>query len=716
MIELLVSALELSAQALWLVNAIVADDKDFSIDKIVTALSVLNEIQSGADSISFSDDGVFTDRDVLKLVENKAQGKPLPFDPRNEELDSQRKLNSIKIGARCPETNDDWKLVRRVLESLNDCLPALRARGCPEEDISIQDPSRLLETVKEGQVLKKEWDAMGGSVNTDLHAIASEKISDAWVMQMECRKLSSKIQLLEADLVFEKVVASLKKILDATAMSVLVALTDDLLNHSAAVTTSAKVLGERTIRHREGFKRSFQEAAKHMPLVLMTTEQVSELLPADHSFDLGIMDETSESNCTAVNVMARSKQVLAVGDDKQVSPSQVALGEERIRWLGRLLPDIPTKRKLLPESSFFALTKSTFPLNSVALFEHFRCSPEIIAVSNSLFYTGTLLPLRLTSTTDAIEHVLVEGKRDQKKKNNSDEAETIANRIHDYIEENADEDECKTIGVVSMGGPEQCKLIKERIEEKVEHLIQDFGPEVVDRHNILVGTPQEFQGGERDIGFLSAVHSPPANGKLPVETSGAAKKSWNVALTRFKNKIILVHSYEIKNLKVNDFRQNILRMFMNKRKERKETQADWTDPLANGVKRFLSEYLKSQGYIVERQRGKVWSNALCVNSSVLVLVENGGETEDEWETAWNQQQSLESAGRSCLRVDCMAFALNRAAACQEVHEYLKRIIPTPSDELAHGSSAAGEKKRSSTEATVETTSAGSDRAKMPRRN
>lgn len=174
---------------------------------------------------------------------------------------------------------------------------------------------------------------------------------------------------------------------------------------------STSAQSERASRHREDANLYFKEAAKFMPLLVMTLDQASEILPADHSFDLVISDESSQSNYTAINIMARSKQFLAVGDEKQVSPTHVCLAEERIRWLTTRLPDIPTAKQLLPERSFFTLFKSAFPLNSVCMLEHFRCDPRIIAISNESFYDKALVPLRLATQTRALEDCFVGGKK-----------------------------------------------------------------------------------------------------------------------------------------------------------------------------------------------------------------------------------------------------------------------------------------------------------------
>ena len=59
----------------------------------------------------------------------------------------------------------------------------------------------------------------------------------------------------------------------------------------------------------------------------------------------------------------------------------------------------------------------------------------------------------------------------------------------------------RTIGVVSLLGQEQARLIWNR-------LIEELGPELIERHQITCGDARTFQGNERDIMFLSLVAAP----------------------------------------------------------------------------------------------------------------------------------------------------------------------------------------------------------------
>jgi len=175
--------------------------------------------------------------------------------------------------------------------------------------------------------------------------------------------------------------------------------------------------------------------------------------------------------------------------------------------------------------------------------------------------------------------------------------------------------------------------------------------------------------------------------KLKCET-GDSWKAWNVALTRARNKMILCRSYDIKDLQTCDFRQKVLRKFLKPGKaieEPKSLMLLESAPLTEKVEAALSGELKRHGYLVEKKGGAIWGSALCVDSPVdgvshcaLVGIENAGESEEEWTTMVDQQQSLERAGRACLRVDCLSLALNFPAAFEDVLVFLEKSrLPKP---------------------------------------
>ena len=637
-----------------------------------------------------------------------------------QDLSQRGNLESVRVSGSQPEEDDEWGKVLSYLDFRKEWVPKLRALGFCGEDIRDNEKQGLIALLQAGMDLKNAIAQLDAKDRETLGSVIAADASSSARFQENCQEIMKKIQELEAELLYQKVVASLVEKIDGHALSNLTRFAEVVGRMTALSATSS----ERSIRFHQEFKALFREVAKFMPLVVMTTDQVSDNLSSDHFFDLGIIDEASQSSCTAITIMARCHQMLAVGDDKQVSPNTTS--EERIKLLVTKLPKIPTSTNLLPESSFFHAFKAAFPFNYISLTEHYRCDPRIIAISNDLFYDSTLVPLRLPDQRKvAVIHEKVAASQ-EKGKGNQAEANFIVDWIRKYMKSCCEDPngEYETIGVIAMVGSDQSKLIKTEIEAMMnQYLVDDcgFAPSLVERHRVFVGTPQEFQGNERDIVLISAVSAIPKqetklkpakpkaknpNKKLPLDNKESTKKAWNVALSRAKNKMILVHSFFMKDLNADDVRARVLREFQNQTgKKTNRSFVTWdSHPLVQHVKQAMTVALNRHGYTVEEQGGKVWPTALRIigsNGSALVLVENGGESEEDWLENDDQQQSLQRSGRFCLRIDCLTLVLQFDKAMADVLFFLKekcKMPPPPatpkrSGDKITGGSSTGKKVR-----------------------
>ncbi|KAL7580542.1 hypothetical protein ACA910_003669 [Epithemia clementina (nom. ined.)] len=182
--------------------------------------------------------------------------------------------------------------------------------------------------------------------------------------------------------------------------------------------------------------------------------------------------------------MLRGKQWLIVGDGKQVSPTESFVAEEQIELLKSALPDSPFESSMLLGHSFFDLCAQAYPRGRVILREHFRCAPEIIAYSNSEFYNDNLIPLRVPTSEERLDPSLIDIylKRGRKTgKVNLEECDEIVRLIKEYVE-SCSRVKKRSIGVISLVGDEQSRLIRGR-------LLDSVGPHKYKLHDILVGKP-----------------------------------------------------------------------------------------------------------------------------------------------------------------------------------------------------------------------------------
>jgi len=96
-----------------------------------------------------------------------------------------------------------------------------------------------------------------------------------------------------------------------------------------------------------------------------------------------------------------------------------------------------------------------------------------------------------------------------------------------------------------------------RIDELIQRHISES---VYTNRRILCGNPAHFQGDERDVMFLSVVDSSPLGQPLPMKQADDFKKRFNVAASRARDQMWVVHSLNPDNeLKAGDLRLRLIK-------------------------------------------------------------------------------------------------------------------------------------------------------------
>ena len=227
------------------------------------------------------------------------------------------------------------------------------------------------------------------------------------------------------------------------------------------------------------------------------------------------------------------------------------------------LDGIPFRDCYTPETSLFAFAEILFS-GKIVLREHFRGMPEIIQFSNQLCYTGTpLKPLR-QYPPNRLKPILVrhvkDGYREGASGNalNRQGADALVETLIDMC--SSKEYDGKTMGVISLQGEAQAKLIESQ-------LLTKLSPIDLETRRIVCGDAYAFQGDERDIMLLSMVAAPP--GMIHALTSEADKRRFNVAASRAKDQVILFHTATLNDLNPND-------------KSPKLVESDWNTTTSGG--------------------------------------------------------------------------------------------------------------------------------------
>ncbi len=279
-----------------------------------------------------------------------------------------------------------------------------------------------------------------------------------------------------------------------------------------------------------------------LPCWMASPEAVSAIFPMEKIFDLVIFDEASQCfSEQGIPAMYRGKQIVVTGDKMQLSPFDLY----KVRWEED--PEENTDPSLEVDS---LLDLTSQYLMQVQLRGHYRSqSMDLIDFSNQHFYHGnlTLLPDKniVEERKPAIEFVKINGTWD--KQINEDEAHKVVDLVEKLLKSHAG----KEIGIVSFNAKQQ-DYILDQLESR--SVANGF----VIPESLFVKNIENVQGDERDIIIFSIGYAPDAKGKMQHHFGSLniqkGENRLNVAITRAKEKIIVVTSILPQQLKVEDAR------------------------------------------------------------------------------------------------------------------------------------------------------------------
>ena len=314
-------------------------------------------------------------------------------------------------------------------------------------------------------------------------------------------------------------------------------------------------------KNRKEAQLHMQECRVAIPAWIMPIYRVAEsFVPGKDAFDVVIVDEASQSGPEALFLQYLAKQIIVVGDDKQISPDNVGLNKLDVDLLReRNIKDLPHNDSMGIEHSFFDQAELRYG-GRIRLREHFRCMPEIIQFSNNLCYASQpLIPLRQFGS-GRLEPVLVTKhvaagylRGHAPRIDNPPEAEAIARQIKLCCEDRTYDG--KTIGVISLLGENQARLIE-------KYLLDFVGPSEMKKRDLICGDAYAFQGDERDIMFISLVSAPTEGKRIGTLASSKDEKRFNVAASRAKDQIWLFHSATLNDLSPQCLRHRLLAYFL----------------------------------------------------------------------------------------------------------------------------------------------------------
>lgn len=407
-------------------------------------------------------------------------------------------------------------------------------------------------------------------------------------------------------------------------------------------------------------------------------------------FDVLIIDEASQLGIDAIPLLSLAKRAIVVGDDQQTSPSAVGVNQEEVhRLIDSHLRDVPNARVLFNAGdSLYDLAGQKFP-NPVMLVEHFRSLPEIIEFSNRHVYHGKIEPLRDQRPSPdwpALGAVKVLDGHRSTGDTNANEAAVVADLVTKFV--NDPDYEGKTVGVVSLLSTSgQSDLIRGL-------LFESLGPTVIEKRRIRVGDAAQFQGDERDIMVVAlVVGTDPDNPTRAIGamTDKSARQRINVATSRARDQMWVVHSVDPERFPRDDLRAELIRHA----REPHAMSALLEDQLAkcdSEFERMVLQRIVGRGYRRVRAQVKVGAESNLYRIDLVVegptsrlAVECDGEKwhgPERWHQDRARQEILERAGWTFERIRGSAFFRNPDAALEPLWQRLEELgIPTGDDWL-----------------------------------
>ncbi len=307
----------------------------------------------------------------------------------------------------------------------------------------------------------------------------------------------------------------------------------------------------KTLRHAESAVRAIK------PCFLMSPLSVAQYLAGgEPAFDVVIFDEASQlPSEDAVGAIARGRQLVVVGDPKQLPPTNffmVAASPEAIP-----LADDGTPLYSDAESVLEEFMGAGVPMSRLRW--HYRSAHEsLISFSNIAFYDADLFTFPSTET-GASAHGLrfdyVDGGIYEGKGLNSVEAKRVADEVvafaRDQLARRARGETTESLGVGTFNLRQQIALqdeleLRRRDEPAIEPFFDRSLPEP-----FFVKNLENIQGDERDAIFLSVTYAKAADGVLRYNFGALnGENGWrrlNVLTTRARRRM---HVYS--SIRAND--------------------------------------------------------------------------------------------------------------------------------------------------------------------
>ncbi len=423
------------------------------------------------------------------------------------------------------------------------------------------------------------------------------------------------------------------------------------------------------------------------PCFLMSPLSVSTYLSSDIKFDVVIFDEASQIfPQDAVGAIYRGKQLIVVGDSKQMPPSNFFNSTTEI-------DSDDESEDITDFESILDLCSTTFPQRRLKW--HYRSRFEqLISFSNRNFYDNDLVTFPSSKTDKVgtgVDYVYVDGVFDRKTKTNRKEAEKIVDMVFEHIEKYPE----RSLGVVAFSISQQSLIDKLISKRRQQDPSKDsfFKSDKVEP--FFVKNLETVQGDERDTIIFSIAYAKDSQGRIlanfgPINREGGERRL-NVAVTRAKYNVKLVSSMHYTDIDLSSSKSvgaRLLRAYLDyaENGEIALERAIEVNPFEHFDSEFemeVCDFLREKGYSVDTQVGcSSFKIDLAVKrpdtSDYVLAVECDGATYHSSKTARDRdrlrQDILERMGWKFYRIWSTDWFRNKRVEKDRLLKAVKEAI------------------------------------------
>lgn len=343
-----------------------------------------------------------------------------------------------------------------------------------------------------------------------------------------------------------------------------------------------KVLTARNSKTRAAHeeKVDFLKLMNILPIWIVNISDLNRSIPMKQElFDFVFMDEASQCEVTlGIPALQRAKKAVIAGDPKQLN---------HISFLPKKYINFARERYGLEDKPYYDYRRYSLldmvdavtlqSDNEGVLEEHYRSQPSLIGFNNDYFYGNRLKVMTAHGshrTANCNHFIRIDG-RQKKDNTNTEELTFVVDRIREIYQQEREQKETTTIGIISP--------FRNQADEFKQFALRSLEEDLIARHDLLIGTPFEFQGEERDVIFISlTVDNDSDSGSFAYLSR---ENVLNVATSRAKAKQYVLHSFDRKRLS----KEGLMYRFFNYEHHRKTEKNEIKDVFAKEVKNALEE-------------------------------------------------------------------------------------------------------------------------------